>query len=418
VKWSRPIHGATTSHTGPKRPFYNTIPFQTLIALSFNILSLFAGGLISLLTPQFQAAPWILALFPPILTIRGGIGGIFSGNLATMLHLGLIRPRIRDNTPVYTQLISSIFVITLLDTLAMGIFSFALNLAFGQASIGEAFFFIVIPPVACVTAMALSIPLTSIIAIATFRKGLDPDILVYPILASINDIVVTATFVATIFMVLSGGAYVHLLIGVFLLILGLTALLIWRNRRVKFFYQTIREGTTVVIMSSLFGSLNGYFLSTMSSNLLRYPGVVVLYPALTNALGNIGSIIGSTKTTSLALGDVRSLKEEVRSALGQILQVESVALPMHAVFGLITYGIVAASIPGARLPILVGGALISNLMTFGFIALFALWIAHIAFNRGLNPDNVVIPVITSLSDSVATLSLLPSIAILGLIGVI
>lgn len=381
-------------------------------------MSLFAGGLISLLTPQFQAAPWILALFPPILTIRGGIGGIFSGNLATMLHLGLIRPRIRDNTPVYTQLISSVFVITLLDTLAMGVFSFALNLAFGQASIGEAFFFIVIPPVACVTAMALSIPLTSIIAIATFRKGLDPDILVYPILASINDIMVTATFVATIFMVLSGGAYVHLLIGVFLLILGLTALLIWRNRRVKFFYQTIREGTTVVIMSSLFGSLNGYFLSTMSGNLLRYPGVVVLYPALTNALGNIGSIIGSTKTTSLALGDVRSLKEEVRSALGQILQVESVALPMHAVFGLVTYGIVAASIPGARLPILVGGALISNLMTFGFMALFALWIAHIAFNRGLNPDNVVIPVITSLSDSAATLSLLPSIAILSLIGVI
>lgn len=381
-------------------------------------MSLFAGGLISLLTPQFQAAPWILALFPPILTIRGGIGGIFSGNLATMLHLGLIRPRIRDNTPVYTQLISSIFVITLLDTLAMGVFSFALNLAFGQASIGEAFFFIVIPPVACVTAMALSIPLTSIIAIATFRKGLDPDILVYPILASINDIMVTATFVATIFMVLSGGAYVYLLIGVFLLILVLTALLTWRNRRVKFFYQTIREGTTVVIMSSLFGSLNGYFLSTMSGNLLRYPGVVVLYPALTNALGNIGSIIGSTKTTSLALGDVRSLREEVRSALGQILQVESVALPMHAVFGLVTYGIVAASIPGARLPILVGGALISNLMTFGFMALFALWIAHIAFNRGLNPDNVVIPVITSLSDSAATLSLLPSIAILSLIGVI
>ena len=381
-------------------------------------MSLFAGGLISLLTPQFQAAPWILALFPPILTIRGGIGGIFSGNLATMLHLGLIRPRIRDNTPVYTQLISSVFVITLLDTLAMGVFSFALNLAFGQASIGEAFFFIVIPPVACVTAMALSIPLTSIIAIATFRKGLDPDILVYPILASINDIMVTATFVATIFMVLSGGAYVYLLIGVFLLILVLTALLTWRNRRVKFFYQTIREGTTVVIMSSLFGSLNGYFLSTMSGNLLRYPGVVVLYPALTNALGNIGSIIGSTKTTSLALGDVRSLREEVRSALGQILQVESVALPMHAVFGLVTYGIVAASIPGARLPILVGGALISNLMTFGFMALFALWIAHIAFNRGLNPDNVVIPVITSLSDSAATLSLLPSIAILSLIGVI
>ena len=65
---------------------------------------------------KFPTASWIPALFPPILTIRGGIGGIFSGNLATMLHLGLIKPQVRDNTPVYRQLISASFAITLFDT--------------------------------------------------------------------------------------------------------------------------------------------------------------------------------------------------------------------------------------------------------------------------------------------------------------
>ena len=335
-----------------------------------------------------------------------------------MLHLGLIRPRIRGNTPVYAQLISAIFAITLVDTLAMGIFAFALNAAFGQASLGQFLIYAMVPPVACVMAMALSVPITSLIAIATFKRGLDPDILVYPILASVNDIMVTAGFVVTVYLVLSGGAFLQLLLAVFLLIVGGTCVLFWRNRGVRFFRQTIREGTTVVIVSSLFGSVNGFLLSGMSGALLDHPGLVVLYPALTNALGNVGSIIGSTKTTSLALGYVESFVDEVRSAVGQVLQVESVALLMHIVFGVITYSMTRAVAPGASLRALVGIALVSNLATFALISLVALGAAHLAFRRGLNPDNVVIPVITSLSDSLATLSLLPSIAILGLIGVL
>ena len=59
-------------------------------------------------TPMFSVNPWILALFPPILTVRGGIGGIFSGNLATMMHLGLVKPRIRGNTEQYKDLIKMI----------------------------------------------------------------------------------------------------------------------------------------------------------------------------------------------------------------------------------------------------------------------------------------------------------------------
>lgn len=174
-------------------------------------MSILAGGLISIFAPQFETAPWVLALFPPILTIRGGIGGVFSGNLATMLHLGLIRPQIRDNTPVFYQLISSVFVITLIDTLTMGFFSFVMNLATGSVSLDQVFIFAVVPTVACVMALAVSIPLTILIAIVTFRRGLDPDILVYPILASVNDIIVTATLVVTVLLVLGGSALLPVL---------------------------------------------------------------------------------------------------------------------------------------------------------------------------------------------------------------
>ena len=404
------------SDTGPKRPFYSSIPAQTLIALLFNTLSLVAGGLISIFTPQFEAFPWILALFPPVLTIRGGIGGIFSGNLATMLHIGLIRPQMRKNTPVYYQLISSIFVITLVDTLIMGGVSFLLNLALGRVSVQHLLVFMVVPPVSCVTAMAVSIPLTMMIAIMTFRRGLNPDILVYPILASVNDIVVSTVFVATVFLVLWGGGYTILLWAIFLLILVVTGYIAWRNWRVPFFFKTIKEGATVVVTSSIFGSLNGAFLSGMSAELLRYPGVVVLYPGLTNALGNIGSIIGSTTTTSLALGYIRDLRDEVKASIATIMQVEGVALLIHGFFGLITYLIVKPSVKAADLASLVSVAVLSNLISFLPIALVALAVAHAAYKRGLNPDNVAIPVITTVADTAATLTLFLVLNILDLVG--
>ncbi len=404
------------SDTGPKRPFYSSIPAQTLIALLFNTLSLVAGGLISIFTPQFKAAPWILALFPPVLTIRGGIGGIFSGNLATMLHIGLIRPQMRKNTPVYYQLISSIFVITLVDTLIMGGTSFLLNLALGRVSVQHLLIFMVVPPVACVTAMAISIPLTMMIAIMTFRRGLDPDILVYPILASVNDIVVSTVFVATVFLVLWGGAYQILLWAIFLLILTATGYIAWQNWRVPFFFKTIKEGATVVVTSSIFGSLNGAFLSRMSAELLRYPGVMVLYPGLTNALGNIGSIIGSTTTTNLALGYIRDLRDEVKASISTIMQVEGVALLIHGFFGLVTYAIVRPSVKAADLASLISVAILSNLISFLPIAIVALAVAHAAYKRGLNPDNVAIPVITTVADTAATLTLFLVLNILDLIG--
>ncbi len=404
------------SDTGPKRPFYSSIPAQTLIALLFNTLSLVAGGLISIFTPQFKAAPWILALFPPVLIIRGGIGGIFSGNLATMLHIGLIRPQMRKNTPVYYQLISSIFVITLVDTLIMGGVSFLLNLALGRVSVQHLLVFMVVPPVACVTAMAVSIPLTMMIAIMTFRRGLNPDILVYPILASVNDIVVSTVYVATVFLVLWGGGYTILLWATFLLILVVTGYIAWQNWRVPFFFKTIKEGATVVVMSSVFGSLNGAFLAGMSAELLRYPGVVVLYPGLTNALGNIGAIIGSTTTTNLALGYIRDLRDEVKASISTIMQVEGVALLIHGFFGLVTYLIVRPSVKAADLASLVSVAVLSNLISFLPIAIVALAVAHAAYKRGLNPDNVAIPVITTVADTAATLTLFLVLNILDLIG--
>jgi mgtE-like transporter len=154
----------------------------------------------------------------------------------------------------------------------------------------------------------------------------------------------------------------------------------------------------------------------MGARFQTHPGLVVLYPALTNALGNIGSIIGSTKTTSLALGSVRNFREEVKSAVSSILQVEAVALGMHIVFGIVTYLIVTPASSGVNLIFLVSVAVTANISTFLVIGFFAFVIAYFSFRRGLNPDNIVIPAITTVSDSLVTIAVNPVIHVLKLFG--
>lgn len=310
----------------------------------------------------------------------------------------------------------SVLVITLIDTIILGSISFLINLLTGNVAMGLWYIFLIVPTVACTLAVSISIPLTSLIAIETFRRGLNPDILVYPILASVNDIVVTVFFVITVFMVLAGNAFTAVLIGLFFVILGGVGYIVAKTFDNEFFRQTIKEGTFVVVMSSIFGSVNGVLLSNLSGSIENIPGLLTLYPALTNALGNVGSIIGSRITTSIALGYARSFEEELRDAGRSIILVEIPAFFMHIVFAFIAYLLTVPVSPDVSLMRLLGIALSSNLLGFGLVALFALYSAYLAFERGLNPDNVVIPAITSVSDTTATLTITPAIWITKLLG--
>ena len=72
---------------------------QSIFSLSFNLGGMLAGTLLALHLGVFSLAPWTLAVYPGILSMRGVIGGLFSGRLSTGLHMGTVRgasPRTRE----------------------------------------------------------------------------------------------------------------------------------------------------------------------------------------------------------------------------------------------------------------------------------------------------------------------------------
>ncbi|MBC7090830.1 MAG: magnesium transporter [Nitrososphaeria archaeon] len=390
--------------------FFKTNIFrQSIIALSFDLGGLLSGSVAAYYYPLFGNLVWILLLFTPILTIRGNIGGIYSGKLGTMLHLGLAKPSLFKNTREFYSLIKAILALTFFDTLVIGIISFALNSSFGLISLQHLPYFILVPPFTCLLAILISIPIASIVGIEVFKRGLDPDIFIYPVMSTLDDILITfCYFTIAGFIIYFDN--LPLLFLILILVAVYFSAIVLRYRRDNVFRRTLLEGVPTVVLASLFGVFGGMGLGSLKEKIEDMPSILIIYPALIDALGDIGSILGSMETTKLALGYTTSLTKTFKETLADLVSVECAAAIIHLTFA--TIGFAISGLQNISfLFYLISITLFSNIISFLFISIFSLTVATQTFKYGLDPDNFVIPLVASVSDVVATLSLAASMGI-------
>ena len=386
---------------------------QALIALTFDLGGVLSGRIFLVFSPLFELVPWILALYPPMLSIRGNLGGIFAGKLSTMLHTGEVEPKLLGNTKTFYSLIKAIFLLTFLDATIIGVFAFAINYFFGNAAINDIIFFVMVPPTACLLAMVIALPLVSSVGVLAFKKGLDPDVILYPAMSTIDDVIVTICYVGVVSLafnpqVLASMPVIMLITGIILLIMFV------RNRKERIFRRTLIEGGPMILFSSFLACFGGIGLASLRGEIEKRPGVLMLYPALIDTLGDIGAILGSLETTKLALGYVTGFWRAFKEMFADLISLEIAAAIMHILFGVTAFLLGRATGLVPELFPLISIALVSNLISFLFISVLSLFTAIQTFKHGLDPDNFVIPMVTSVSDAGSTLALMATLAILGL----
>ncbi len=391
--------------------FNQRILMQAFIALAFDLGGILSGRIVLTFHPLFESAPWILALFPPMLTVRGNIGGILSSKLGTMLHIGEAEPRLRGNTQEFYSFIMAILALTFIDTVGVGILAFVVNLSFGNTAIEHIPFFLTVPALACLLAMSIAIPVASFIGIEIFKRGLDPDVILYPMMSTIDDVLVTVCYIIVVGIALipgtlAGMSFITLILG------GIFLAMLTKRRRERIFRRTLAEGAPIILVASLLGTFSGVFLASLRAEIEKRPSVLLLYPALIDTLGDIGSILGAMETTKLALGYVKSFWETLRATFADLVSIEIAAATMHILFGLVAFLIGKATDLSPDLISLIVIALVANLISFLFISFFSIVVATQTFKQGLDPDNFVIPLVASVSDLSATLALMATLTVL------
>lgn len=170
----------------------------------------------------------------------------------------------------------------------------------------------------------------------------------------------------------------------------------------------------MLLVCALIGLLAGYMLKVNIEKIEAVPLILMMVPPINGIGGNIGSILGARLASALHMGTVEP-KLRGQKVLGgnikaSVLISICVFLSIGAVFFAIAYAQGMALAGSARL---MSVFISAGMMLVPIALLSTVASAFISFMKGLDPDNVVIPIVTSIIDVSGVTCLLIAIKIVG-----
>jgi len=143
---------------------------------------------------------------------------------------------------------------------------------------------------------------------------------------------------------------------------------------------------------------SGLVLGSFEGDLLRYPSLLILVPVTIGTAGNLGSVLAARLSTAFHLGTL-SFTPDDETFAGNALATVALALTVFPVVGGGAW-LLAVATGGAALD--PGTVVLVSSLSGAVLALLAIVVTalatYVAYRRGLDPDDVVIPVVTNVCD--------------------
>ena len=181
-----------------------------------------------------------------------------------------------------------------------------------------------------------------------------------------------------------------------------------------------REALPVLAVSAVGGLFAGVVLGGMEAELRAIPGLLLIVPALLAIRGNVYGSLGARLASALHQGLVEprvSLGDRrVRAAVAAAIS-NGLAMSLFAA----TVGFLLVLLQGrtASLAALLGIALIAGLVSGVVLATAEVTVVFVGYRRGLDPDALAGPVVTTTGDVVGVATMLfaaRTVIALGLVG--
>ena len=160
----------------------------------------------------------------------------------------------------------------------------------------------------------------------------------------------------------------------------------------------------------------GQILNQNEDILLRTPIFLVMIPVINGVGGNIGSILGARLSSGLHVGSIelKGYGKEMRKNILSTVLLGIISYTLLAIFILVVSPILGI---GSDSNILIRAGYImigTGLLLILIVILISIFVARFSFENGFDPDNTVIPVVTTLCDVLGILCLIIMIGVVGL----
>jgi mgtE-like transporter len=231
-------------------------------------------------------------------------------------------------------------------------------------------------------------------------------------MSTVADIFVTLLYVLilNLFFFVDAGKWVIMLIG--FVQVAVVFFLLSRNFRNAEFVKTVKESLVTMVLVAFIVNVTGTVLKNISDFVSNRREIYTVYPAMIDLIGDVGSVIGSTATTKLALGLLKPSFTSIKSHATIIFSGWSASIVMFfvlAALSLIVNNVFSLEIFAGLIALL----LITNVFSVSAIVFITYGVSILTFKKGLDPDNFVIPLESTLADSITTIALLAALLLLG-----
>jgi len=154
----------------------------------------------------------------------------------------------------------------------------------------------------------------------------------------------------------------------------------------------------VLLLLTLVELGSGLVLGRFESTLLRYPSLLVLVPVTIGTAGNLGSILAARLSTAFHLGTL-SFAPDDETLAGNALATVALAASIFPLVGLGAWGLSSLTGSTSLSPWTVLAVSLSSGLSLAVLAVLVTVVAtYTAYRLELDPDDVVIPVVTNTCD--------------------
>ncbi|HID03013.1 MAG TPA: hypothetical protein EYP18_07395 [Desulfobacterales bacterium] len=178
--------------------------------------------------------------------------------------------------------------------------------------------------------------------------------------------------------------------------------------------RIVLESLPVLTAGVIIALAAGYMLNSSITEISEIPLILMMIPLVNGIGGNLGSILGARITSALHLGVLKPKLRGQRVLRGNTIATTIISFTVYSIMAMfllaIAYmtGMSITRSLSLALAFFIAGITLSILIIFVTVAS-----AFVSFKGRLDPDNVVIPILTSVGDVLGVTCLMLAIKIIG-----
>ena len=388
---------------------------EGLIALLICAVGdLIAGIILGKMTFFLETFPGLLVIIPGAIGMRGNIFGSFASRLSTNLHIGILSPKFEFSEQLNYNIFSS-FVLTLVLSLFLGIVAKILCILFNQPSI-SLMDFILISVIAGVISNMIMLPITMLVSFKSFEHGWDPDNITSPIIAAFGDLFTLPAIILSVFILTAlNFNFIFKSAVLVAILIAVIVSFIYCYRLSDETHTILKQSTPVLLLCSFLGGAAGGILNSAVETLLTNPSLLTLLPLFSGESGSLISILGARLSSGLHSGLVEPFKKPKGEAVHNFAICFILAIVVFPLIGLLAEGSsYALGVVGVGFDKIIEISTLAGLILVTVMVIVVYYVSITSYNRNLDPDNIVIPISTSITDSISSLILISvSLLLLG-----